>query len=357
MGKVSPSPARVDGCLTRVGVTGWRPSSRCTRISTTRWIPRWSPTAPARNWSAASRRPMSAAAMAFPQDRLVVVNSGEPIRLGAYDVTLVESRPQPTRPVSRRDRSAGRAAGEGSGLPVRRGMVDADTPPAVGPAAADPGQRRVREGLADRPARRRRLSRCRANSVCNRSRISSTTGRRPCGPWARAGWFSFTGTTSSARCQSRCGPCPMSADDLDVSMRVLTQAGRAGRCRAAHADGVAARRPVGLSLTLILALLSLAAVLAFAVARPRGWPEAFAAVPAVVLLIAVGAISMHDRGRRSRARLSPSSHSWAQCWCWPSCVTTKACSRPPVRRWRGTRRFTTACCGRCSSSPPSSPRR
>ena len=51
---------------------------------------------------------------------------------------------------------------------------------------------------------------------------------------------------------------------------------------------------MGLSLTLILALLSLAAVLAFAVARPRGWPEAFAAVPAVVLLIAVGAISMHD---------------------------------------------------------------
>ena len=45
---------------------------------------------------------------------------------------------------------------------------------------------------------------------------------------------------------------------------------------------------------LLLALLSLAAVLAFAVARPRGWPEAFAAVPAVVLLIAVGAISLHD---------------------------------------------------------------
>jgi arsenical pump membrane protein len=60
---------------------------------------------------------------------------------------------------------------------------------------------------------------------------------------------------------------------------------------------------VGRNLTLLLALLSLAVVLAFAVARPRGWPEAFAAVPAVVILIAVGAISMHDAAAEA-ARLS-----------------------------------------------------
>ncbi|KUI36733.1 arsenic transporter [Mycobacterium sp. GA-2829] len=55
---------------------------------------------------------------------------------------------------------------------------------------------------------------------------------------------------------------------------------------------------------MFLAVLMLAAVLAFALARPRGWPEAVAAVPAAGLLITTGVISLGEAAAEV-ARLAP----------------------------------------------------
>ena len=48
----------------------------------------------------------------------------------------------------------------------------------------------------------------------------------------------------------------------------------------------------------------LVAALAFAVVRPKGWPEAIAAVPAAVVVVAAGAVSPHDASAELR-RLLP----------------------------------------------------
>ena len=57
-------------------------------------------------------------------------------------------------------------------------------------------------------------------------------------------------------------------------------------------------------------------------------------MPAAAILIAIGAISVHEAAARLPG-WRPSSRSSARCWCWPSCATTRACSSTPARRWRG----------------------
>src|ERR1700744_747639 len=54
----------------------------------------------------------------------------------------------------------------------------------------------------------------------------------------------------------------------------------------------------------VISVAALAVVLGWAVRRPRGWPEAVAAVPAAVLVTAIGAVSLSEAGDQAR-RLGP----------------------------------------------------
>jgi L-ascorbate metabolism protein UlaG (beta-lactamase superfamily) len=90
-GKVAPSPARVDGCLARAKV-----SRLAAVIPVHTHIDHVLDSALVADRTGAQLVGGQSAANVgrghgLPQDRIVVAVDGEPIRLGAYDVTLIES--------------------------------------------------------------------------------------------------------------------------------------------------------------------------------------------------------------------------------------------------------------------------
>lgn len=95
MGKVSPSPARVDGCLAHVGVT------RLAAVVPvhTHFDHALDSALVADRTGAQLVGGESAANVGrghgLAADRLVIADSGTPIRLGAFDITLVKSRHSP----------------------------------------------------------------------------------------------------------------------------------------------------------------------------------------------------------------------------------------------------------------------
>jgi arsenical pump membrane protein len=72
------------------------------------------------------------------------------------------------------------------------------------------------------------------------------------------------------------------------------RAGGLGLVRCCHPLAAARGAELGAAVSETLSVVALIAVLAWAVIRPRGWPEAVAAVPAAAVLIAAGAISGQD---------------------------------------------------------------
>jgi L-ascorbate metabolism protein UlaG (beta-lactamase superfamily) len=90
-GRVSPSPARVDGCLARAKVSRLEAvipvHTHIDHVLDSALVADRTGALLVGGQSAAN----VGRGYGLPEERLVVAHSGEPIRLGAYDVTLIES--------------------------------------------------------------------------------------------------------------------------------------------------------------------------------------------------------------------------------------------------------------------------
>ena len=137
LGQIAPSASRIDDSLNRMGV------DRLEAVLPvhTHYDHAMDSAAVAERTGARLVGGESAAQVGIggglSEDRMVVATPGEPITLGAYDVTLVESEHCPPDRFPGVIDRARRTTGEDVGLQVRRGVVDAGAPPVVGSATAD----------------------------------------------------------------------------------------------------------------------------------------------------------------------------------------------------------------------------
>ncbi|AGL29053.1 hypothetical protein J113_25050 [Mycobacterium tuberculosis CAS/NITR204] len=205
-GKVSPSAERVDGCLARANV------SRLTAV-----IPVHTHIDHAMDSALVADRTgaqlvggESAANVGrgygLPEESLVVAVPGEPIQLGAFDVTLVESHHCPpdrfpgviSAPLTPPVKASAYRCGEAWSTLVHHRTY----------RRFNPGQRRFRQRRTGRLPRRCRLPQCRPARpataviparILDRDRAHGGRPPRDSHPLGRL--FS--------RCQSRCGPCHM----------------------------------------------------------------------------------------------------------------------------------------------------